>query len=507
MNVGDERSRSVWMGIEVAPDAPFLNRDEEADVVVVGSGIAGLSVAYELAAHGRNVVVLDRGRIGLGMTARTTAHLASSCDDFFSEMIRLRGLEAARMFHASHAAAIDRIEEISGREDIDCDFRRLPGYLFPALGRAPSPLEEEFDAARQAGAEVEWGDGLPFNGMEATRCLRFARQGAFHPLFYLRGLAAAIRRRGGRLYSDTRVDEIDETKAGVVVTTGGGRKLKARSAVVATNSPIHDRVAIHTKQAPYRTYAIAVSAPGGTLEDALFWDTLDPYHYVRLHSPAGETQTIIVGGADHKTGEADDASARFEALEAWTRNLLPRCGEVTHRWSGQVMEPIDDAGFIGRNPGSTNVYVATGDSGQGMTHGVLAGLLIGGLVLGGEHPWSELYDPSRKTLGAMGEFISENVTAVKALAERMGPGELASLDDLKPGCGAIVRRGLERLAAYRDEGGALTLRSAVCTHLGCSVHWNSFEGCWDCPCHGSQFAVDGTVLNGPAITPLAQPKS
>jgi Rieske Fe-S protein len=258
--------------------------------------------------------------------------------------------------------------------------------------------------------------------------------------------------------------------------------------------------------APYRTYAMAFSIKRGAIPDALYWDTLDPYHYVRLQPGEDQTDFLIVGGADHRSGEADDADLRFEALEAWTRNLIPAAKEVTHRWSGQVLDTIDYAGFIGRNPGNANIYVHTGDSGQGMTHGVAGALINSALIRGEVARWAEVYEPSRKTLSGIGNFLRENLTTVKNFAEYLAPGELSSVNDLKPGHGAIIRQGISKIAAYRDETGTLHARSAACTHMGCHLHWNSFETCWDCPCHGSHFAVDGSVLNAPAIAALAQAK-
>jgi Rieske Fe-S protein len=240
----------------------------------------------------------------------------------------------------------------------------------------------------------------------------------------------------------------------------------------------------------------------GLIEDALYWDTLDPYHYVRIESGRGDTQYLIVGGADHKTGEADDAWARFEGLESWARGLLPQLGNVTHRWSGQVLDTIDYAAFTGRNPGNEQVYVHTGDSGQGLTHGVVASLLLSRLIAGEKCPWAEFYDPARATLSAAKNFIVENVTAVKNFAEYVAPGELKSVAELKPGHGAIIREGLRKIAAFRDDNGRVHCVSAACTHVGCHLHWNSLERCWDCPCHGSHFAIDGTPLNAPAVAPL-----
>ena len=503
MSVSKERTVSLWMETEVAPEAPPLRADDRADVVVVGSGIAGLSTAYELAVRGQDVVVLDRGPIGMGMTSRTTAHLTSICDDSFDSYISLRGLEAAKLFHQTHSEAVNRIEAVQREESIPCNFRRLDGFLFPAIGSDPSVLTKELEAVRRIGVAVEGARGVPFKGQDKTRCLRYPDQATFHPLRYLRGLTRALLARNARLYADTVVESVEEDEGGVTVLTEGGNAVRALAAVIATNSPINDRVAIHTKQAPYRTYAMAFTIPRGEMPDGLYWDTLDVYHYVRLQPGPGTTDYLIVGGADHKTGEVDDAWARFEGLESWIRGLVPAVGRETHRWSGQVLDTIDYTGFIGRNPGSKNVYVATGDSGQGMTHGVVASLLIPALIMDGGSPWEELYDPSRKAPSAIKNFITENVTAVKNFAEYVAPGELKSVDELKPGQGAIVREGLTKVAAYRDEQGRLHRRSAACTHVGCHVHWNSLECCWDCPCHGSHFAVDGTALNAPAVAPLA----
>ena len=354
--------------------------------------------AYELSRRGKDVVVIDRGPIGKGMTSRTTAHLVAICDDSFDSFIKLRGCDAAKAYYASQSAAVDRIDQVQAHEDIACNFRRVDGFLFPAIGSDPADLDPELDAAKQIGVAVEDTRGVPFKGHEQARCLRYPNQGTFHPLKYLRGLAAAIGMAKGRLYANSVVESVDEEDAGVAVRTSEGHTVRAKAAVVATNSPINDLVAIHTKEAPYRTYAMAFTIPRGTLPDALYWDTLDPYHYVRLQPGPGTTDYLVVGGADHKTGECNDGWVRFEGLESWIRGLVPDLGRETNRWSGQILETIDYSGFIGRNPGSKNVYVATGDSGQGITHGVVASLLIPDLITKGSSPWQEIYEPSRKPI-------------------------------------------------------------------------------------------------------------
>ncbi|PDT43558.1 MULTISPECIES: FAD-dependent oxidoreductase [Sinorhizobium] len=504
MNVQSERSQSLWMATAAEHRPQLLAANERADVVVVGAGIAGLSVAYELCREGQSVIVVDRGALARGMTARTSAHLASVLDDFYHELIRLRGLEEARQYFRSQVAALDRVEQVQASENIECDFRRLDGYLFAASDEDVSILEREIDACHSLGfSGVAW-DALPGTGDGGDRrCLRFPDQGRFHPLKYLDGLIRCIERDGGRLYAETPVVSVEEKDGETIVRTREGREIRARAAVIATNSPINDWIAVHTKQAPYRTYVIAGRVPSGSVVDALYWDTLDPYHYVRLQPSGADHDWLLVGGEDHKTGQVDDQPERLARLTEWAKSRFPQIGDPEFAWSGQVMEPVDHLAYIGRNPGNNNVFVVTGDSGEGLSNGVAGSLILRDLVMGRENIWAGIYQPSRISIGAAGEYISENLTMPANLAEHLTGGELSSLDELKPGDGALIRRGTSKLAAYRDDGGELHVRSATCTHAGCVVHWNSFERCWDCPCHGSHFSVDGEPLNAPAFKPLA----
>jgi glycine/D-amino acid oxidase-like deaminating enzyme/nitrite reductase/ring-hydroxylating ferredoxin subunit len=509
MNVGDERSRSCWMDVTPVIAVPALAQDESCDVVVIGAGIAGLSTAYELSRLGRSVVVIDRGGIGSGMTARTTAHLATELDDFYSELVSVRGEEEARLYYDSQVAAVNRIEAICRDEGIDADFTRLDGILFPAEESHVADLREEYDTCRRIGVECEWLERFALPGREVGPAIRFPDQGRFHPTKYLKGLAEAILRRGGRIYSDTVHVSDEETDAGVEITTEAGPVIRACAAVFCTNSPTNVKVDIHPKQTPDRTYAIAGRVPKGSAPDALVWDTLEAYHYVRIQ-PLSETEDLlIVGGADHRSGEESDFDERFEHLEQWTRDHYPSFAGADFRWSGQVMETIDFMPFSGRVGGTSNIYVHTGDSGMGITNGVAGSLTIAPLILGEHSRFADLLDPGRKSLTAtasLQEFAREQLGSAKNLAEHLTPAEISSPDELAPGEGGLMRRGLKKVAVYRTEDGRVIERSALCTHLGCLVKWNGFEKCWDCPCHGSQFAPDGQVLNGPAVKPLAEIK-
>jgi glycine/D-amino acid oxidase-like deaminating enzyme/nitrite reductase/ring-hydroxylating ferredoxin subunit len=501
MNVEEEQSRSLWMDLP-AIDAPALVGTTATDVLVIGAGIAGLSTAYELALRGRRVTVVDRGRPARGMSARTSAHLAFEIDDGNQALVDVRDAEAARIYYESQSAAVDRIQEITIDEGIDCDFARVDGWFVPAWEGDVDLLRGELAASLQAGfPDAEWREQGP--GPWSNRpAIRYPRQARFHPLKYLYGLAAVLRARGVEIYGHTAIDALDERDGTVVARCGDGRAIMANAVVVATNSPFHLGVPVHTKQAPYRTYVIAAPVPKGAMPDTLVWDTLEPaYHYVRIQ-PGDAHDVLVVGGEDHKTGEEDDQDDRFARLEDWARSLVPSMGDVTHRWSGQVMEPADYVPFIGRSPQHERVWLVTGDSGEGLTTAVAAALILCEQVDGGEHPWGRLYDPSRKMLRGIREYLSENLDAARHWAAHLTDGEIESLDRLGPGQGAIAKVDGEAVAAYRTPEGDLRLLSATCTHFGCVVRWNGFERCWDCPCHGSQFSVDGGPLQGPAHRPL-----
>ncbi|MBX0332006.1 FAD-dependent oxidoreductase [Pontibacter sp. HSC-14F20] len=502
-------SLPVWVENIAMPVTSPLHDNIKCDVCIVGAGIAGVTTAYLLAKEGRDVVLLEAKEIGGGETSRTTAHLSNALDERFDALIRLFGEDGARLAAQSHGKAIDKIEEIIKEEKIDCDFARVDGYLFATDNQQQNDLMKELEALQKIGwLDVVLRKHAPLSSLTEFPCLQYPNQAHFHVLKYLSALADAFINAGGRIFPQTKVERF-ETGPVVSVVSKEGHAVSANHLVVTTNTPINDMVTMHTKQAPYRTYAIGLAVRQGEVPDALYWDMEDPYHYVRLlkgkagGDNAEDLDLLIVGGEDHKTGQGDHLSERFSALERWTRKHFPMAKEVVYRWSGQVLEPVDGLGFIGRNPGdSENVYIATGDSGHGMTHGTIAGMLITDLIQGRPNAWEKLYDPARKSTKSVGEFLKENINVAAQFKDYVMPGEVNDPMEVLPGTGKIMRKGMSKVAVYCDQDGVRHQCSAVCTHLGCVVHWNEVESSWDCPCHGSRFDPFGKVITGPATKDL-----
>ena len=508
-NISSGENKTFWLESEPANPFPKLSSDISADVLVIGAGISGLTTAYNLLKAGKQVVVVEDGFIGSGESGRTTAHITCALDDRYYELESMLGKESAAFAAESHMEAIKFIENTVKLENIHCHFKTVDGYLFLHPSDKEENLDKEYAAIKDAGITVKMVDHIPGIVLtENRRAIRFSNQAQFHILEYLNALTNAITRLGGKIYTETKVTYID--KYGAKANDCG---IIASHIVVATNSPINNIFTMHTKQAAYRTYVVAGKVEKGTLPFNLWWDTGDmdskwitaPYHYARLEE-AENYDLLIVGGEDHKTGQADDEKIpeedRYQRLEAWARQHFPDLKEITYRWSGQVLEPVDLLAFIGKNPGDDNIYIITGDSGNGITHGTLGGIIITDLIMGRGNRYAKLYDPARITINSAKYFAQEAGNMAAQYLDWLSPGDVSKTGDVQPGNGAVISSGVNKCAVYRGEDNELHAFSAVCPHLGCIVHWNADEKSWDCPCHGSRFSKEGKVLNGPAVEDL-----
>jgi len=487
---------------------PKLSSNITTDVCIIGTGITGLTTAYMLQQEGKRVVLLDSRQLCGGETGRTTAHLFSWLDDWYSNLEKMFSEEDIRMAASSHSKAIDQIEEIVRAEKIDCSFIRLPGYLFLDPSSSIDSLRSEFEAARRAGLDVSFHEKINVKGANLGPAIEFPNQGQFHPVKYIDTLANLIVQRGGQIFTHTHVQHVNGGDS-PVVETEDKHEVKASAIVVATCAPISDVVTMYTKMEAYRSYAFAAKIPKDSISHSLFWDTSNPYNYVRTTPCDEKSEFLIVGGADHKTGQESPKhySDHFSRLESWARERFPSMGEIVTRWSGQIYEPNDSLSYIGVDPAAKgNVYIATGDSGNGMTHGTIAGRLITDLIMGRTNPWTKVFDPSRKTIRAAGEWIKTQVNvAAVATKEWISGGDIGDIENLPCGQGALVRSGVKKIAVYKDETGKVFECDATCPHLKGIVQWNPIEKSWDCPLHGSRFDKFGRVICGPTrhnLTPV-----
>lgn len=492
-------TQSLWRATHELPTRPPLAGDLTTDVAIVGGGISGLTAAVILSRAGKRVALLERDRIGSGETLNTTSHLTEAVDARYMKIARDFGADAAQLVAKSSRDAISWIEK-SICDSVQCGFQRLPGYLYTERESDLDWLAEELDAARLAGCQVEWDDHppLPFKTRGAVR---WDNQGQIHAGVYLAELLKEAGEHGVQIFEGTRVVGVHDDEPCRVETESG--TVRAAQVFVAANVPINNRVLLHTKIAAYRSYAMAAES-GAPEYQGLFWDTDNPYHYTRWQRVAGRTY-LIVGGEDHRTGDKTDTEACFDRLATYMRDRFG-LAKAQFRWSGQIIEPVDGLPFIGRNALSQHVYVATGYSGNGMTFGTLAGMIVSDLMLGQPNAYADLYDATRiKPMAAAIDYVKENLTfPTQLITNRLTSlnTEDGPVQALRPGEGGIFDSDEGKVAVCRDAQNVIHACSAVCTHLGCDVAWNGAEQTWDCPCHGSRFTPDGTVINGPAVSDL-----
>ncbi len=491
-----------WLETAKFKKFPALQKDLEVDVLVVGGGITGLTSAYLLAEEGLKVALLERDRLATHDSGHTTAHLTCVTDTRLHELAKNFGRDAARLAWDAGMTAIDLIEAIVGKEALECQFQRVPGYLHaPRNGgtrdERPS-LRKDAALANELGFDATYVEATPLMGQPGVRV---ADQALFHAGRYYAGLAQAMK---AQIFEQTEVEEFDAEKH---VATANGRKIKYDRVILATHNPLMGESGMagsalfQTKLMLYTSYAVGAPLKRGTAPIASYWDTKDPYSYLRIHEGARGDYAIL-GGQDHKTGQVRKTEPRFRALEKEFRELFPGA-EIDFRWSGQVIDTTDGLPYIG--PNEERQFIATGFAGNGMTFGTISGLMARDWVTGAKNPWQELFAPGRKKLkGSAWTYLLENkdypLHLIKGYFAR---AEGSSVRALKPGEGKILKLESGKVAAYRTPEGKVIKRSAVCPHMGCIVRWNTAETTWDCPCHGSRFQPTGEVIGGPAESPLA----
>ena len=481
---------------------PRLDRDVEVDVAVLGAGIAGLTAALLLERDGASVAVVEADRVAGGATGYTTAKVSSQHGLHYARLEKSFGEEGARAYAKSNQQAIEWMEGLIDERGIDCDWRRKPSYVYGSSEDDRSQLEQEAAAARRAGlpADFTTDTELPF---DVPGAVRFGEQAEFHPRKYLLPLAESLK---GPVFERTRATYVADGEP-ARVETDAGHSVTAAHVVEATGFPFSDRGVFFARMHAERSYCIAVSANGGVPE-GMYITASSPTRSLRMAPGPGGRELLLVGGEGHKVGQSEGPTTeRYAELERFAREHFD-VRSVDYRWSTQDNIPVDGVPFVGKaTPLSKRQWVATGFLKWGMTNGTVAAMILADRIAGRENPWAALYDSSRvKPLASAKELLKENLNVARHfVGDHLSRPDVRHVSELAPGQGGLVRDGARKLAAYRDDDGKLHVLSSVCTHLGCQVVWNDAERSWDCPCHGSRFHWDGTVLQGPAVKGL-EPK-
>ncbi|MDQ1709441.1 MAG: hypothetical protein QOG49_826 [Frankiaceae bacterium] len=495
------RPQSYWLDTTPATAWPALSGEARVDVAVIGGGIAGLTAAAEIKRRGMSVAVLEADRVAASVTGYTTAKLTALHTLKYAHLEQHFGAAGARTYAQSQQAAVDHVAARVADEGIDCDFERQAAYTYALTDADLASIKAEVDAATRAGLAASFvtDTALPY---AVAGAIKVEGQAQFHPRKYLLHVAAAIPGDGSAIYERTRVTKVDEGSPCTIKTAGGA--VVADHVIVATHYPILDRALLFSRLEPHRDVVVAAPIDAAGAPDGMYISTEANTRSVRTAPYADGRRLLIVTGEPWKTGQEPDVESRYRKLADWTNEHFG-VTEFTHRWSTQDNGTTDRVPYIGLlHIGAKNTYVATGFGGWGMSTGTLSGMLLADLVSGTANPWAALYDPRRvKPATEAKQFAAANFDVAKRfVADRLKTSYTDSLDDVAPGGGAIVRVDGEKVAVHRDDAGDLHALSAVCTHLGCIVAFNNAEKSWDCPCHGSRFAADGSVLQGPANTPL-----
>ena len=482
------KNEACW--IDTAPKTryPAIDRSLESEVVVIGAGIVGLTTARVLADAGIEVTVLEGQRLARGVTARSTAKVTSQHALAFGAIAERHGEATARSYAEANAAGVAWIVETIRALGIDCDLERRDAYAYATKEESAHALDREVELARRFGLPAERVESVPLP-FPTQGGLAFREQAQFNPARYLVGLAAAVRKAGGRIFERSRATKAEEGGKGWLVSAGRHR-LRARHVVMACHMPIESPVPYDEITQPRCHAAMGFAAPEGAV-DGMFIGVDDRTHSLRMGRDA-QGPVLVVLAPKFPTGHYGNTVGVFDALERWVRTSVPAAGEARWRWMNEDYDSPDHLPFAGAMKKAKGLYVATGFGGWGISNGTAAGLLIADQIQGRRHPWAELYAPERR--------------AKKANAGGDTHTPLLDVGALRPGDGGVITRGKQKIAVCKLANGAVHAFSASCTHKGCTVTWSNADRTWQCPCHGSIFAADGSVLHGPATEPLKPAK-
>lgn len=496
--------QSYWMASIKRSEYPVLEDDIKVDIAIVGGGIAGITTAYMLKKQGVDAVILEADRILQGTTGHTTAKITSQHELIYSKIKKYMGEEFAKQYADANETAIKTIEKIICENNIECDYVPQSAYVFTQEEKYLEQINDEVETASSLGIKASFVEEIPFS-IPIKGAVRFDDQAQFHPLKFLHPLAKKLEADGVRIFEQSRVVDIEED-GNYILITNRGKKVTAEKVIIASHYPFYNKHGLYFGRLyTDRSYVLAIKAkekyPGG-----MYINIEEPARSIRsLKTDQGEL--ILVGGDHHKTGQGEDTVLHYEALKEFANSIFT-VEDYPYRWSTQDCMTLDSVPYVGHFTSKTpNLYIATGFGKWGMTNSIAAATILSDLIVKGDSPWKDVYNPSRQTIVASTKnFVVENLNVAKELiGGKISPAP--SDVDIEPGEGKVIEIDGKKAGAYRDEQGTLHVVDTTCTHMGCELSWNSAEKTWDCPCHGSRFTYEGDIVEGPTVSPLKVHKS
>lgn len=495
----DGATKTLWQNdIPDYESMAYTLQDSIYDVIIVGGGITGITTALELQNAGKKCLLAEAQTLGFGTTSGTTAHLNTILDITYSEIEKNFGEKNTKLVLKATLEAIALVEENVKKYNLDCEFSKKEGYLFSLDDHQTKQLDETFESSKKAGCEVAYSNTIPVP-VDFKKALVYKNQAQIHPTKYLYGLAKAFENGGGIIVQQCRITDVKENDQKILeVETGIGKKLFAKNLVYATHIPPGVNL-LHFRCAPYRSYAMALTLKNDAYPDSLAYDLLDPYHYYRTQEIDGK-RFLIAGGEDHKTAEEKDTQQCFTRLENYLRQHF-EVEEIAFKWSSQYFQSADGLPYIGHLPGNPEtVFVATGYGGNGITFSQVAAKILTSLITSGENEFKDLFSPSRiKPVAGFNNFIKNAADVTGNFLSKLFPAsKIHELNELADDEAKIVKYEGDTIALYKDESGKFHSVNPSCTHINCTVAWNTAEKTWECPCHGSRFSADGEMYTAPA---------
>jgi glycine/D-amino acid oxidase-like deaminating enzyme/nitrite reductase/ring-hydroxylating ferredoxin subunit len=467
------------------------------DVIIIGGGITGINCAYLLKKMGYKVAIIEKTKIGHGVTLNTTAKITYGHGLIYGHLLKKFGFKKAKQYANANNFAITKMEEVIKEEKIKCDFARKSFYMFAETDKSYNKLKDEFYSLRKIFLPVSFIEKIDLP-MEVKAAIKYDNQAQFNPLKYITGLADKINGNGSCIFENVRATKIDEFRTMCKVSTDKG-KIEGNYVIVASHFPFYDPAYYFARMYPSRSYAIGVTITDKFPEGMFMSIEEDGQTYRNFTNKRKEI--VIVGGESHKLGTEDEIM-HYKKLEENTKNKLSH-KKTEYFWSTHDNITIDRVPYIGRiSSKSNNIFVATGFGKWGMTTSMVSALIISDLIENGESRWQDVFNPSRfKPITSAKSFIKQNLD----VAEKYIKGKTKFEKDYKTlplNEGTIIEIKGKKYAIYKDKKGKIFSFSPHCTHMGCVLSWNSAEKSWDCPCHGSRFTPEGKVINGPSAQEL-----